>query len=113
MEPGEATKLTVYTGDSARHGRKALYRAIVELLHDEGIAGATVLHGIEGYGADKRIHTARILDLSADLPAVVIAVDRTDKIEAVLPRLDAMVHKGLVTTEKVRVILSRPDPGSF
>ena len=108
MEPVEATKLTVYTGDSFRYGRKALYRAIVETLHDEGIAGATVIHGIEGYGADKRIHTARILDLSADLPVMVIAIDRTEKIEAVLPKLDAMVDKGVVTTEPVRVVFSRP-----
>ena len=108
MEPGEATKLTVYVGDSCRYGRKKLYCAIVETLHDEGIAGATVLHGIEGYGADKQIHTARILDLSADLPVVVVAVDETDKIETVLPKLDAMIEKGLVTTERVRVAISRP-----
>ncbi len=110
MEPVEATRLTIYTGDSFRYGHKTLYRAIVEMLHDEGIAGATVLHGIEGYGADKRIHTARILDLSADLPVVIIAIDRSEKIEAVLPRLDAMVDKGVVTTEPVRVIFSRPGP---
>lgn len=110
MEPGDATKLTIYIGDSFRYGRKKLYFAIVEMLHDEGIAGATVLHGIEGYGVDKQIHTARILDLSNDLPMVVIAVDDTEKIEAVLPRLDAMIDKGLVTTEKVRVVFSRPRP---
>ena len=108
MEPLGATKLTVYTGDSFRYGRKLLYRAIVEMLHEEGIAGATVIHGIEGYGADKRIHTARILDLSSDLPVMVIAIDRPKRIEAVLPRLDAMVDKGVVTTEPVRVIFSRP-----
>ena len=108
MQPGDATKLTIYTGDSLRYGRKKLYCALVEMLHDEGIAGATVLHGIEGYGADKRIHTARILDLSADLPVVVVAVDRTEKIDAVLPKLGAMVEKGLVTTESVRVVFSRP-----
>ncbi len=108
MKPGDATKLTVYIGDSFRYRRKKLYCAIVEMLHDEGIAGATVLHGIEGYGADKQIHTARILDLSADLPVVVVAVDRTEKIEAVLPKLDAMVEKGLVTTERVRIAISRP-----
>lgn len=108
MEPGEATKLTVYIGDSFRHGRKTLYRALVEMLQDEGIAGATVLHGIEGYGVDKQIHTARILDLSNDLPVIVIAIDRTEKIEAVFPKLDAMIYKGLVTTEKVRVAFSRP-----
>jgi PII-like signaling protein len=78
------------------------------MLHDEGIAGATVIHGIEGYGADKRIHTARVLDLSADLPVMIVAIDRTEKIEAVLPRLDEMVDKGMVTTEPVRVIFSRP-----
>ena len=108
MELGEATKLTVYIGDSFRYGRKKLYCAIVEMLHDTGIAGATVLHGIEGYGADKQIHTARILDLSGDLPVVVIAIDRTEKIEAVLPRLDAMIEKGLVTTERVHIAISRP-----
>lgn len=108
MEPMEATKLTVYTGDSFRYGRKALYRVIVEMLHDEGIAGATVIHGMEGYGADKRIHTARILDLSSDLPVMIIAIDRPEKIEGVLPRLDAMVDKGVVTTEPVKVIFSRP-----
>ena len=108
MEPGEATKLTVYIGDSFRYGRKKLYCAIVEMLHDEGIAGATVLHGIEGYGADKQIHTARILDLSADLPVVIAAIDRTEKIEAVLSKLDAMIEKGLVTTERVHIAISRP-----
>jgi uncharacterized protein len=104
----DATKLTVYTGDSFRYRRKPLFRAIVEMLHDEGIAGATVLHGIEGYGADKRIHTARILDLSSDLPVVIVAIDRTEKIEKVLPKLDEMVDKGVVTTEPVRVVFSRP-----
>jgi PII-like signaling protein len=108
VEPVDATKLTVYTGDSFRYGRKLLYRAVVEVLHEEGIAGATVVHGIEGYGADKRIHTASILDLSADLPVMIVAIDRPEKIEAVLPRLDVMVDKGVVTTEPVRVVLSRP-----
>ena len=108
MEPGEATKLTVYIGNSFRYGRKTLYRALVEMLQDEGIAGATVLHGIEGYGVDKQIHTARILDLSNDLPVIVIAIDHTEKIEAVFPKLDAMIDKGLVTTERVRVVFSRP-----
>ena len=108
MEPGEATKLTVYIGDSLRYGRKKLYCAIVEMLHAKGIAGATVLHGIEGYGADKQIHTARILDLSADLPVVVIAVDSAEKIEGVLPKLDVMIDKGLVTTEGISVVFSRP-----
>jgi PII-like signaling protein len=108
VEPFEATKLTVYTGDSSRYEHKVLYRAIVEVLLEEGISGATVVHGIEGYGAHKHIHTARIVDLSVDLPVMIIAVDRTEKIEAILPRLDSMIDKGLMTTEKVRVVLSRP-----
>ncbi len=108
MEPGEATKLTIYVGDSFRYGRRKLYYAIVEMLHDEGIAGATVLHGIEGYGVDKQIHTARILDLSNDLPVIITAIDSAEKIEAVIPKLDTMIDKGLVTTEEVRVVFSRP-----
>jgi uncharacterized protein len=110
MEPTEATKLTIYIGDSDRHGRKPLHLAIVELLHEEGISGATVLHGIEGYGSHKRIHTARILDLSGDLPLVIVVVDRPEKIEAVLPKLDGIIGEGLVTTEDVRIVISRPPP---
>ena len=108
MESITATKLTIYIGDSDRHGHKPLHLAIVELLHDEGISGATVLHGIEGYGSHKKIHTARILDLSGDLPEVVIAVDLPEKIEAVLPKLDEMIGEGLVTTEEARIVISRP-----
>jgi PII-like signaling protein len=108
MESIAATKLTIYIGDSDRHGRKPLHLAIIELLHAEGISGATVLHGIEGYGSHKQIHTARILDLSGDLPEVIVAVDRPEKIEAVLPKLDEMIGEGLVTTEEVRVVIFRP-----
>jgi uncharacterized protein len=106
----EATKLAIYIGDADHFGRKPLYRAIVELLQREGIAGATVLHGIEGYGAPRRIHTAKILDLSGDLPVVIIAIDREEKIQAVFPQVEAMVTSGLVTLERVRVAVSRPHP---
>ncbi len=67
-----------------------------------------MLHGNEGYGAHKQIHTARILDLSGDLPVVILAVDLPEKIEAVLPKLDEMIGGGLVTTEDVRIVISRP-----
>lgn len=106
----EATKLAIYVGDSDRHGHRPLYHAIIELLRQEGIAGATVLHGIEGYGTARHIHTAKILDLSQDLPVVIIAIDRTEKIEAIFPRVEAMVQHGLVTLERVRVAVSRPLP---
>jgi uncharacterized protein len=108
METTAATRLTIYIGDSDKHGRKPLHLAIVELLHEESVSGATVLHGIEGYGSHKQIHTARILDLSGDLPVVIVAVDRPEKIEAVLPKLDEIIGEGLVTTEEARVVISRP-----
>ena len=108
MEPTTVTKLTIYIGDSDKNGHKPLHLAIIELLHDEGISGATVLHGIEGYGSHKQIHTARILDFSGDLPVVIVAVDRPEKIEAVLPKLDGIIGEGLVTTEEARVVISRP-----
>ena len=106
MEPATATKLTIYIGDSDKHQHKPLHLAIIELLHDEGILGATVVHGIEGYGSHKQIHTARIL------PMVVTAVDFPDKIEAALPKLDEMIEEGLVTTEEVRIVIARPPPQS-
>lgn len=110
MNTTDAVKLAIYVGDSDRHGHKPLYRAIVELLRAEGIAGATVLHGIEGYGPSRHIHTSKILDLSPDLPVVIIAIDREEKIEAVFPKVEAMVQAGLITVERVRVAVSRPLP---
>ncbi|HEX9067166.1 MAG TPA: DUF190 domain-containing protein [Ktedonobacterales bacterium] len=111
MNVVEATKLAIYIGDSDRAGHKPLHRALIELLRAEGIAGATVLHGIEGYGANRRIHAAHILDFSEDLPIVIVAIDREEKIMAVLPRIEALVTTGgLVTLERVRVALSHPLP---
>ncbi|HLZ23910.1 MAG TPA: DUF190 domain-containing protein [Ktedonobacterales bacterium] len=110
MNTTEATKLAIYVGDADHYHHKPLYRAIVELLRAEGIAGATVLHGIEGYGPSRRIHTSKILDLSQDLPVVIIAIDREEKIEAVFPKVEAMVQAGLITVERVRVAVSRPLP---
>lgn len=107
-EPADALRLMVYLGDSARRGWRPLFRRVVHMLHEEGIAGATVLHGIEGYGGDRWIHTSSVLDLSSDLPVIIIAVDRREKIEAILPKLEEMVERGLVTVEEVRVVLSRP-----
>jgi PII-like signaling protein len=110
MNTTDATKLAIYIGDSDRYHGKPLHLAILELLRQEGIAGATVLHGIEGYGSSRRIHTAKILELSQDLPVVIIAIDRDDKIEAIFPKIEAMVQGGLVTVERVRVAVSRPLP---
>ncbi len=112
MNTTDATKLAIYIGDSDRYHGKPLHLAIVELLRAEGIAGATVLHGIEGYGLSRHVHTARILDLSQDLPVVIIAIDREDKLEAGFPKSEAMVHGGLVTLERVRVAVSRAHSSS-
>lgn len=100
----------IYIGESDRHGGMPLYEAIVRLLRERGIAGATVLRGIEGYGRAARLHTARILRLSEDLPILVEVVDNEDRLRAVLPEIDAMVQGGLITLENIEVMTYRsPD----
>jgi uncharacterized protein len=109
MGTSKATKLSVYVGDATRHGRKPLHKAIVKLLHEEGIAGVTVLRGIEGYGSTGQIHTARIEFLSLDLPVVIVAVDQKEKIEAVIPKVKELSGtEGLMTVEKVEVVSPAP-----
>jgi uncharacterized protein len=101
---GEAKRVRVYIGESDRWHGKPLFTAIVERCRAEGFAGATVLRGVEGFGAHSRIHTARILQLSEDLPIVVEIVDLAARIERLLPMLDKMVGEGLVTIEDVHVL---------
>jgi uncharacterized protein len=96
--------MTVYVGESDRFEKKPLYKAIVEVLHERGLAGATVLRGIEGFGKTSRIHTAAILRLSEDLPIVIEAIDSEDRIAQVMPVIEGMVSKGLVTLEDIDVI---------
>jgi uncharacterized protein len=104
---GEGQLLRIFIGESDRWHGKPLYEAIVEVARREGLAGATVLRGIEGFGADSHLHTSRILRLSEDLPIVVEIVDREEAIARVLPLLDEMVGEGMVTTERVHVIAYR------
>jgi uncharacterized protein len=104
---GEGKLLRIFIGESDKHGHKPLYQAIVEMLREEGLAGATVLRGIEGFGANSRLHTARILRLSEDLPVVIEVADTAERIEAIMPRLDEMVGEGLVTLERVQVVAYR------
>lgn len=104
---GTGKLLRIFVGESDKWHGKPLYAAIVERLRDHGLAGATVLRGIEGYGAHSRLHTARLLRLSEDLPLVIEVVDLEDRIRSVLPMLDEMVSEGLVTLETVEVILYR------
>jgi len=104
---GEGKLLRIFVGESDRWHGKPLYQAIVERVRKEGLAGATVLRGIEGFGADSRLHTARILRLSEDLPVVIEIVDSAEQIERILPVLDEMVGEGMVTVERVEVIAYR------
>jgi PII-like signaling protein len=108
MDPQSTARLLrIFIGESDTHDGRPLYQAIVETLRRQGLAGATVLRGIEGFGKSSRLHTAHILRLSEDLPIVIECVDTDDKIETVLPALDAMVGDGLITLERVEVRVYR------
>ena len=104
---GEGKLLRIFVGENDRWKGKPLYEAIVTLAKEKGLAGATVLRGIEGFGASSRIHTTRILRLSEDLPVVIEIVDKADRIESILPLLDEMVTEGLITLEKAHIIAYR------
>jgi PII-like signaling protein len=97
----------IYIGESDRWHGKPLYQAIIERLRKRGLAGATVLRGIEGFGAKAHLHTTRLLPLSEDLPVLIETVDQEDRIRAVLPELDEMVGDGLITLERVEVVAYR------
>ncbi len=102
--PRDAVLLRIFIGESDRHERKPLYEAIVLKARAAHLAGATVLRGPMGFGKSSRLHTAKILRLSLDLPMVIEIIDSEDKIRAFLPALDGMIGGGLVTLEKVQVI---------
>ena len=104
---GEGKLLRIFVGESDRWHGKPLYQAIVERVRKEGLAGATVIRGIEGFGADSRLHTARILRLSENLPVLIEIADSAEEIERILPVLDEMVGEGMVTVERVEVIAYR------
>jgi len=105
--PTQGVLLRIFIGESDRRHGKSLYLALVEEAKKEGLAGATVLQGIMGYGAHSRIHTAHLVDISPDLPIVVELVDEEDRIQAFLPKVQEMVPEGLVTLERVSVLLYR------
>jgi PII-like signaling protein len=101
----DAVLLRIFIGENDRHGGRPLYEAIVLAARERGLAGATVLRGPMGYGASSRLHTAKILRLSEDLPLVIEMVDTREKIDAFLPVLETMMTaSGLVTLEKVQVV---------
>jgi PII-like signaling protein len=101
---GEKTLMRIFIGESDRFGHQPMHEAIVELLRREGIAGATVLRGIAGYGARSVYHTDKILRLSSDLPLVIEVVDSQEKLDHLMPHLDKMMSGGMITLEKATVI---------
>jgi len=109
--PEDGYLLRVFVGESDKHGHIPLYEAIILKARETGLAGATVLRGVMGFGRHSVMHTAKILRLSEDLPMIVEIVDSLEKIEAFLPILDTMVPEGLVTLEQVRVIHYRSNNG--
>jgi hypothetical protein len=102
--PTDSMLLRVFIGEADRHDGHPLHEALVLKARELHLAGATVLRGAIGFGASSRLHTSKILRLSADLPLVIEIVDSEEKIQAFLPVLDAMMGGGLVTLEKVRVL---------
>jgi uncharacterized protein len=109
--PAEAELLRIFIGESDKYHGRPLYQVIVEEARRKGLAGATVLRGTLGFGASSLIHTAKILRLSEDLPMVIEIVDKPERIAEFLPDLDILITEGLVTLERVTVILYRQDAG--
>jgi PII-like signaling protein len=106
---GERTLMRIHVGENDKHEGQPLYAAIVELLRQRHYAGATVFRGVLGFGAHARVHRAKLLQLSSDLPIIIECVETEERIAAILPDLDRMIGGGLVTLERVRVIMYRPD----
>jgi PII-like signaling protein len=100
---GEQLLMRIFIGESDKWERRPLHAALVEMFRSKGLAGATVLRGVAGFGPRSILHTAGILKLSADLPLVIEVVDSQEHLEAVLPEVDRMMSGGLITMEKVQV----------
>jgi uncharacterized protein len=96
--------LRIFIGDSDRHAGRPLYQVLVERAHAEGLSGATVLHGPMGFGRHSRMHTAKLVELSSDLPIVIELVDSEPAIQRFMHSVNALVQEGLVTLERVRIV---------
>ena len=105
---GERTLMRIHIGESDKWRGRPLHEAIVETLRKDGFSGVTVLRGVAGYGSSSVYHTDKLLRLSQDLPIILEVVETQERIDQILPRLDEMVDGGLITLEKVHVILYRP-----
>jgi uncharacterized protein len=107
---GERTLMRVFIGESDKYHGKPLYEALLERFRAKGLAGATVLRGVAGFGASSKVHTDKVLRLSMDLPLIIEVVETDEIIQGILPDLSEMIGGGLITLEKANVILYRPGP---
>jgi hypothetical protein len=105
---GERTLMRIFIGESDKYHGRPLYQTLLERLRQKGLAGATVLRGVAGFGASSTMHTDKVLRLSLDLPIIIEVVETEEAIQAVLPDLDEMLGGGLITLERARVIMYRP-----
>ena len=112
MLPEQGHLLRIFVGESDRHAGLPLYEWIVRQAHEQGLSGATVLRGLEGFGAHSRLHTAKLLRLSSDLPIVIEIVDTIERIDAFLPIVDGAIEEGLATVEKVQIRFYRSRKGA-
>jgi len=101
---GEKVLMRIFIGEAKRYHNRPLYEALLDLFMTEGFAGATVLKGVAGFGAHRVFHTHKLLALSADMPLVIEVIESQDKIDAIMPQLDAMIEGGMITLEKATVI---------
>lgn len=101
---GEKTLMRIFLGENDREGHRPLYEVLVEILRKEGFVGATVLKGVAGFGSRSIYHTDKFLRLSEDLPVIIEVVDSKDKVESIMPQIEAMMKGGMITLEKVTVI---------
>jgi uncharacterized protein len=101
----EAILLRIFIGESDKYDGQPLHKYLTEMFRKEGLAGATVLRGISGFGKSSHLHTTSILRLSTDLPIVIEVVDKKEAIDRIKPRLDAVIENGLITEETIKIIL--------
>jgi len=105
---GERTLMRIFIGESDKYHGRPLYEALLETFRSKGLAGATVLRGVAGFGASSMMHTDKVLRLSLDLPLIIEIVETEAAIQSILPDLDEMIGGGLITLERARVIMYRP-----